>query len=87
MTKDALNNAITTTIDGWVARMLQKYAKDVASLGEKEARKAWREEYGLVFVKGYTVTPRFRHYKEFAFPELPKTSQRVLAAQANKSVH
>lgn len=87
MTQAELNKAIATTISGMAAKMMQKYAADVTRLGEKDARKRWREEYGLVFVRGYTVTPRFRHYKVFAFTELPKKSQRVLEAQANKSVH
>jgi hypothetical protein len=81
MTRAQFEKQLASTFNHWVGKMIKKFQTDVVRLGEKEARLHWREEYGLSFVKEYTVAARFRHYKPFPWKEMPTTSKKTLEAQ------
>lgn len=86
MTQAQLGKKIANTLATWVARMMHKFHQDVERYGEEYARKLWREEYGLIFRKQYTVPARFRHYKEVLFTKLPADSKKTLQAQSKTKV-
>ena len=60
MTDKQFKKQIATTLNAWASRMMKKFHRDVAEMGEDAARAQWREEHGLIYVKQYTVAARFR---------------------------
>lgn len=84
MTQTQLAAFATSVVNAWVTRMIVKFTHDVTRHGETEARKIWREEYGLVFRREYTVPARFNHYKKVVWDDLPANSKRTLEAQKKK---
>lgn len=84
MTQTQLSNQVTSTLNAWVAKMLLKFASHVKRYGEVEARRIWREEYGLVFRRPYTVNARFFHYTKFPWDDLPASSKKTLLIQKSR---
>ena len=82
MTGKVFNEKVASTLTAWVIKMKKKFQADLAKYGEKDARKIWREEYGLIFIKQYTVPARFRHYKPMSRVEMPEEARRTLYVQA-----
>jgi hypothetical protein len=60
MTDKQFKKQISTALNAWATRMMKKFHRDVAEMGEDAARAQWREEHGLIYVKQYTVAARFR---------------------------
>ena len=56
VTKQAIDKALSDK--DWRA-FLRQFGRNLRSYGEKEARRIWREEYGLIYVKTYTVKAHF----------------------------
>lgn len=81
MTQAQLGKQITSTLNAWVAKMVTKFYDHVKRYGEVEARRMWREEYGLVFRRQYTVNARFFHYQKFPWEDMPASSKKTLTAQ------
>ena len=84
MTQAQLGKQITSTLNAWVAKMVTKFYDYVKRYGEDEARRMWREEYGLVFRRQYTVNARFFHYQKFPWDSLPVASKKTLLTQQKK---
>jgi hypothetical protein len=81
MTKAQLNKKVASTLNAWVAQRVAMFYDHVKRYGEVETRRRWREEYGLVFRRQYTVQARFFHYKEFPWRDLPASTKKTLTAQ------
>jgi hypothetical protein len=83
MTQAQLGKKITSTLNTWVTKMVAKFYDNVKRYGEAEARRIWREEYGLVFRRQYTVPARFYGWPGFA-DDLPASSKKTLLAQQKR---
>lgn len=81
MTDKQFKKQISTTLNAWASRMMKKFHRDVAEMGEDEARAQWREEHGLVYVKEYTVTARFRPHA-YKDAKLSLEAKKALEEQA-----
>jgi len=81
MTKEQLGKNFTCTISKWVSKMLGKFQVCEARYGAAEARKMWREKYGLIYQQEYTVSARFRWYMKTPWDDLPAVSQKTLEKQ------
>jgi hypothetical protein len=81
MTDKQFKKQIATTLNAWTARMMKKFHRDVAEMGEDAARAQWREEHGLVYVKEYTVAARFRPHA-FKDAKLSADAKKTLEEQA-----
>ncbi len=60
MTDKQFKKQISTALNAWATRMMKKFHRVVAEMGEDAARAQCREEHGLIYVKQYTVAARFR---------------------------
>jgi hypothetical protein len=81
MTDKQFKKQISTTLNAWATRMMKKFHRDVAEMGEDEARAQWREEHGLIYVKQYTVAARFRAHS-YKDAKLSSEAKKTLEEQA-----
>lgn len=81
MTDKQFKKQIATTLNAWTTRMMKKFHRDVAEMGDEAARAQWREEHGLVYVKEYTVAARFRPHA-YKDAKLSADAKKTLQEQA-----